>query len=430
MDFKGIKWAGNIYQKFETMCLEVEEVMVEDTVKYVENKVQKVGVSVKKFYSEVMQDLLPPSYIDPVKVAAGDLPLNPYAHTHTDIIKKPKQSIFDSQKEDKKTETQDENVNHLSPRSSRVFVENSNSELCSAKSKKLGIQRRPIGIKRISNNKKISSPVNSVSGDTSTKLVCDEFVRQNKDGSECTLSAADKIIPIESLRQKKDDYKCTSDACNKISSPESVSQKKDDSECNLPASDKILSAENVKQKLDDSEFTSAESEKILSTEFARQKKDDYECTTSSGHDLRSECIDASKKDGSVSESNISSNTWEVASAGMEVIESDEDNFDMEVIENDEVDFEPVEKSKLEETCVLVEGDDDNELHFVQGIKKHKSYKKTIQDALSSKLRSPTKKQNQFKDCAAKNNAAGVLEMNSDKRKLTAQDSFESDWELL
>lgn len=29
MEFKGIAWAGNIYQKFEAMCLEVEEAMYE-----------------------------------------------------------------------------------------------------------------------------------------------------------------------------------------------------------------------------------------------------------------------------------------------------------------------------------------------------------------------------------------------------------------
>lgn len=27
MDVKGIAWVGNIYQKFEAMCLEVEEAM-------------------------------------------------------------------------------------------------------------------------------------------------------------------------------------------------------------------------------------------------------------------------------------------------------------------------------------------------------------------------------------------------------------------
>lgn len=29
MDFKGVAWAGDIYEKFEAMCLEVEEIMYE-----------------------------------------------------------------------------------------------------------------------------------------------------------------------------------------------------------------------------------------------------------------------------------------------------------------------------------------------------------------------------------------------------------------
>ncbi|XP_019172602.1 PREDICTED: uncharacterized protein LOC109168004 [Ipomoea nil] len=53
MDLKKISWFGNIYEKFEALCLEVEE----DTVNYIESQVQTVGESVKKFYSEVMQDL-------------------------------------------------------------------------------------------------------------------------------------------------------------------------------------------------------------------------------------------------------------------------------------------------------------------------------------------------------------------------------------
>ncbi|CAL1394171.1 unnamed protein product [Linum trigynum] len=67
MDLKGITWVGDVYEKFETMCLEVEETMYEDTVKYVENQVQTVGASMKKFYAEVMQDLLPPGSEDPAK---------------------------------------------------------------------------------------------------------------------------------------------------------------------------------------------------------------------------------------------------------------------------------------------------------------------------------------------------------------------------
>ncbi|KAJ4891372.1 Uncharacterized protein Rs2_31120 [Raphanus sativus] len=59
MDFKGITWVGNVYQKFEAMCLEVEEIIVQDTAKYVENQVQTVGNSLKKFCSDVVQDFNP-----------------------------------------------------------------------------------------------------------------------------------------------------------------------------------------------------------------------------------------------------------------------------------------------------------------------------------------------------------------------------------
>ncbi|KAJ0259967.1 Uncharacterized protein HA466_0062440 [Hirschfeldia incana] len=59
MEFKGITWVGNVYQKFEAMCLEVEEIIVQDTAKYVENQVQTVGTSVKRFCSDVVQDLRP-----------------------------------------------------------------------------------------------------------------------------------------------------------------------------------------------------------------------------------------------------------------------------------------------------------------------------------------------------------------------------------
>ncbi|KAJ0230163.1 Uncharacterized protein HA466_0309870 [Hirschfeldia incana] len=41
------------------MCLEVEEIIVQDTAKYVENQVQTVGNSLKKFCSDVAQDFNP-----------------------------------------------------------------------------------------------------------------------------------------------------------------------------------------------------------------------------------------------------------------------------------------------------------------------------------------------------------------------------------
>lgn len=65
--------------------------MGQDTVNYVENQVQNVGESVKKFYSDVMQDILPPSSFDPVKVPASDLPVERYSDVG--IYKRPKLGI-------------------------------------------------------------------------------------------------------------------------------------------------------------------------------------------------------------------------------------------------------------------------------------------------------------------------------------------------
>ncbi|TKY66445.1 suppressor protein SRP40 [Spatholobus suberectus] len=54
-----INWVGNIYQKFEAVCQEVDDIVGQDAVKYLENQVQNVGDSVKKFYSGVVHELLP-----------------------------------------------------------------------------------------------------------------------------------------------------------------------------------------------------------------------------------------------------------------------------------------------------------------------------------------------------------------------------------
>ena len=61
MDFKKLKsmnWVGNIYQKFEAIRQEADGIVNQDSIKYVENQVQTVGKSVKKF-SNTVQDLLP-----------------------------------------------------------------------------------------------------------------------------------------------------------------------------------------------------------------------------------------------------------------------------------------------------------------------------------------------------------------------------------
>ncbi|XP_074354391.1 uncharacterized protein LOC141693260 isoform X2 [Apium graveolens] len=58
MASRGASWVGDIYQRFEAMCLEVEETLNEDAVKFIERQVQNVGTNVKKFYLDIMQDLV------------------------------------------------------------------------------------------------------------------------------------------------------------------------------------------------------------------------------------------------------------------------------------------------------------------------------------------------------------------------------------
>ncbi|KAI3996869.1 hypothetical protein MKX01_021145 [Papaver californicum] len=74
MNFKGITWVGNIYDKFEAICLNAEDIMNQDTVKYVENQVQNVGGNIKKFCAEFVNDLLPIE--DPVKERDSDKKAN------------------------------------------------------------------------------------------------------------------------------------------------------------------------------------------------------------------------------------------------------------------------------------------------------------------------------------------------------------------
>ncbi|GER53811.1 expansin-B10, partial [Striga asiatica] len=61
LKLKSKSWAGNIFHQFESICQDVDEFMTKDTVRFVEGQVQSVGVSVKKFYSNVVQDILPSS---------------------------------------------------------------------------------------------------------------------------------------------------------------------------------------------------------------------------------------------------------------------------------------------------------------------------------------------------------------------------------
>lgn len=60
LKFKGRTWVGNIYHKIEAIRQDFDDLVTKDPVKYMENQVQTVGESVKKIYSNMVHDLLPP----------------------------------------------------------------------------------------------------------------------------------------------------------------------------------------------------------------------------------------------------------------------------------------------------------------------------------------------------------------------------------
>ncbi|XP_047963261.1 uncharacterized protein LOC125207805 [Salvia hispanica] len=60
MDFKSNRWAGNIFDQLEHVFrTDMDELVNKDTLKFFENKVQSVGMSVKRLYSGVVQDIFP-----------------------------------------------------------------------------------------------------------------------------------------------------------------------------------------------------------------------------------------------------------------------------------------------------------------------------------------------------------------------------------
>lgn len=88
MDFRGASWVGDIYQKFEAMCMEVDETICEDAVKFVESQVHNVGSNMKKFYTDVMQDLASPDSTAPVKLPIDDSPFDSHADSKINENKK------------------------------------------------------------------------------------------------------------------------------------------------------------------------------------------------------------------------------------------------------------------------------------------------------------------------------------------------------
>lgn len=139
-------------------------VFVQDTVKYVENQAQKVGVSVKKLYEEVMQDLLLPSRLGPAPPPQTDINDNPNP-TISEINNKQavvEENICNLTPQDSTPNIRDDDAKRLSPTPHRVLVETAQSEEYCGENRRSGPTRRSIGIKRISQPPEAPRPVPSL----------------------------------------------------------------------------------------------------------------------------------------------------------------------------------------------------------------------------------------------------------------------------
>ncbi|KAL1562776.1 hypothetical protein AAHA92_05316 [Salvia divinorum] len=520
LSFKGITWAGNVYQKFEAMCLEVEEAMYQDTVKYVENQAQKVGVSVKKFCSEVMEDMHrsnehPSSCIYPTSVASDDMSLISFGCA--DVNKKPTPGILGDNQDMKKKENQDQVISStaaekgllpsdgdLFPQSPGIYIENKPPE----KFKKIGVQRRGIGIKRISKSNNPSKDLcqnTSVSEDKRSKLTNCKMRTRSKVTSDNPRSSVNSDImdltpsldfvwrcepgkaavkgnarnldhPIESPASDKilssknsvrhDSSRVVSDDLTVTSSLNTVRQEPGeavkgntaprDDLIERPASKNVLQTESTRKIEHVSDCIPPASENNLTGDSVRLEGDPESTASCSGSPAESTGVSVNDNVGSSGSGSKACNleyeekgitvfnedclstpispSCNTESSNKDFITATKDSFDMEFVENDKISelrLENIETDKcrddLEESCIFVTGE---ELHFdLQGTRKHKSYKKRIREALSSKLRSRKDEQlvlsqdeQERWDCARADD--------SEEQKLSACESVESDWELL
>lgn len=421
MDLKGIAWVGDIYQKFEAMCLEMEDAMYQDTARYVENQVQTVGASVKRFYSDVVLDLHPQFNIDPVKVAAADLSLNPYAHT--EISKKLKAQLKGGHPRVINKELIDD------------------TQVIKGKSKSGGVYRRQsVGMKEIVRDNhppsKKSDALCLVSGNT-IKLSSDSKVRGGFEVASDHMTMTSPLASVKGLNSTETGKEVSNHIIKTDVAAAGIS-------INIAASDTSLSVDCVGQNQADLRNTFSVCDLQSDSHVDRGTR--KELAGDTGLKISSNTGDnniASKEVNNIAK--ISSNTDDNNIAGEEIKESCKARSDKscspppdkyDLIESDVEIVERYDEPKLEETCVLVEAE---KLHVPQGSVKRKSYKKKLRQVFSMKKKSTRTEYEQLgalygdqqPNLQPEEKQMQVLSKNSNPKKLSsADDHSESEWELL
>lgn len=433
MDVKGINWVGNIYQKFEAMCLEVEEVMYQDTVKYVENQVQNVGESVKKFYSDVVQDLLPPSSVDPVKALTSDLSVDRYSDVG--IHKNPEEAV-------KKVSVRVD-VDHLTENSKVIAdMDKDFGRVPSLRKNKLS----PCSVDSVKRTcpKLCSGQYNNGSiSNYSNMGVKNGLGHENFSATEMSEAMVNDLGRASSfLELLNENHGASCDNTVKISAPALAEVRGFDS-----ISESSNALENASDHMSDPSIAIASASPDLSVlaSFVRNEGKEMRLPDSDGS-AEPNAVDictyngASSLVGSSLDSEVRHNEF----ADMEVVSHPErsDDWGLDGIERGTLSEPGVDTSqqyvqlKLEETCVLVDGD---ELHFVPHKEgKRRPYKKKIREAFSSRMRSARKEYEQLavwygydgESNQASSESSIATHSVVDTKETKTQEFCETEWELL
>ncbi|XVF60885.1 hypothetical protein PTKIN_Ptkin08bG0084300 [Pterospermum kingtungense] len=373
MDLKGITWVGHVYQKFEAMCLEVEEVMYQDTVKYVEDQVQTVGASVKKFYSDVMQDLLLPSALEPTKaVAASYAPVE-----QSRVLKKTNVGLKEAAKEGEVEQfTKDsEVIADVDENSSRVPF--------------------PCQLHLVDNIFK-SHPKRFV------ERAYFDFVSGEHNNNTLDKSNVQNLAPAGTLSEAA----CLDNEFNRILS--SYANAKGNHEVSCQQIPTTLTQDSVEG--DDCDSIKESCKMMV------ESNGNKEMEICSSSDIKSGESKGQSYYRKMDTSGSSSST-----IGRKEIET----------------VEPLDKTRVDESCIMVNG---AELYFHhQREGKHKPYKKKIRDAIYSRMRTARKKE--YEQLALwygddvksgqdfEGSSMSALTKEDMKRSLT-HDVLDSEWELL
>lgn len=416
MDLKGITWVGHVYQKFEAMCLEVEEIMYQDTVKYVENQVQTVGSTVKKFYSDVIEDLLPPPSMDLVKGAvASNLP--PEQSTAVGICKKPKIGI--------KEEAMKVNNEQLSE-----------SSLATADLDKGAGRGQSFQGFHSEDTSFQPSMGDTVKGAFSDVYSKEYDVRSGHNQSSIRMQKIckeDNLPPSEISGASRHMER---DLCRASSSCELLDKNQEASDAQVvvnPTSvtTEVASCKSFEEIYDELEKVSKGASSVLTSSPAAKNCDESESAYSSCSSLSAELNGICTNDGVVSLVEFLVNGDVQPSEFPDPGQSDYSTMDATEssidVEQGYETIRRVDNIQVEETCVLVNGDELCLFPSKEG--KHRPYKKKIQDAISSRIRSTRK--HEYKQLALLYNEDEKSEQqNAEMKGKPSHDYCELEWELL